>query len=233
MEERCDRMLDLVPFFDDRYIRNPADWTQRIAPELRNFVLSAARTSPSLRLVLDAHVSLAFAVGAVLNVKSGKSIEIEQRTAGRRFWSSDDSPSNPDWPVFQFRDEAVDDGRDNIALAISLTHDVTNGVRAFAAQSGARLNRILHCVPKSGPSQTAIRSGSHAWSLAQQVSQQLQTLRTGGGDYRHVHIFVAGPNGFAFFLGQHQQAIGQATIYEWDFDGRRGGGYSPGLTYSH
>lgn len=233
MEERCDRMLDLVPFFDDRYIRDLADWTQRIAPQLRDFVLSAARTSQSLRLVLDAHVSLAFAVGAILNVKSGKSIEIEQRTAGRRFWSADDSPNNTGWPIFQFRDEVIDDGRDNIALAISLTHDVTNGVRAFAVQGGVCLNRILHCTLQGGPSQTAIHSGSHAWALAQQVSRQLQTLRTEGGDFRHVHIFIAGPNGFAFFLGQHQQAIGQATIYEWDFDGRRGGGYCPGLTFRH
>lgn len=233
MEERCDRMLDLVPYFDDRYIRNPAEWAQRIEPELRDFVLSAARTSQSLRLVLDAHISLAFAVGAILNVKSGKSIEIEQRTAGRRFWSADDSPANPDWPVFQFRDETIDDGRDNVALAISLTHDVTNGVRAFAAQGGVRLNRILHCTPRGGPSQTVVHSGSHAWTLAQQMSRQLQAMRTGGGDFRHVHIFIAGPNGFVFFLGQHQQAIGQATTYEWDFDGRRGGGYCPGLTFGH
>jgi hypothetical protein len=44
------------------------------------------------------------------------------------------------------------------------------------------------------------------------------------------HIFIAGPNGFAFFLGQNQQAIGPASLYEWDFDGQRGGGYGLGLS---
>jgi hypothetical protein len=33
-------------------------------------------------MILDTHVSLAFGVGAILNVKSGKVIEIEQRAAG-------------------------------------------------------------------------------------------------------------------------------------------------------
>ena len=98
-------MLNLVPYFDGRYIRNEADWQDRIFPALREFVLEAARSSDHLRLVLDAHVSLAFAVGAILNVKSGKRIEIEQRTGGRRFWSMDDQPADPDWPAFDFDEE--------------------------------------------------------------------------------------------------------------------------------
>jgi hypothetical protein len=44
-----------------------------------------------MRLVLDAHVLLAFAVGAISNVKLGKAIEVEQRTNGRRFWARDDA----------------------------------------------------------------------------------------------------------------------------------------------
>jgi hypothetical protein len=36
-------------------------------------------------------------------------------------------------------------------------------------------------------------------------------------------------DGFAFFLGQHQQALGSAAVYEWDFEGQRGTGYNPAL----
>ena len=43
-------------------------------------------------------------------------------------------------------------------------------------------------------------------------------------------VFIAGPNAFTFFLGQHQQALGPVSSYEWDFDGQRGGGYSLGLS---
>ena len=66
--------------------------------------------------------------------------------------------------------------------------------------------------------------------LTEAVVQHLLALRSQGHRASPVHVFIAGPNGFAFFLGQHQQAIGPAAIYEWDFDGQRGGGYSLGLS---
>ena len=58
----------------------------------------------------------------------------------------------------------------------------------------------------------------------------VQHLRACVPNRSHTHVFLAGPNGFAFYLGQHQQAIGPATGYEFDFDGMRGGGYKPGLS---
>jgi hypothetical protein len=42
-------------------------------------------------------------------------------------------------------------------------------------------------------------------------------------------IFIAGPDAFAFFLGQHHVALGPTAVYEWDFEGRRGGSYSWGF----
>jgi hypothetical protein len=61
-------------------------------PDLRAFVVAATQASDHLRLVIDGHV---FRVGALLDVKSGKTIEIEQRTAGRRFWSPYHLPTDP------------------------------------------------------------------------------------------------------------------------------------------
>lgn len=231
MEDRCERMLNLVPYFDGRYVRDETDWQERVFPELREFVLGAARTTDRLRLVLDAHVSLAFSVGALLNVKSGKHVEIEQRTGGRRFWSMDDAPVGAGWARFAVEDELLDHGRDEIAVAVGLTHDVSPAVGAFVRQNLNRVGRIIHCWPEGGPSQQSVRCGRHAWMLSEAVVQQLQALRGQGYRASPVHIFIAGPNGFAFFLGQQQQAIGPAAVYEWDFDGQRGGGYSLGLTF--
>jgi hypothetical protein len=44
------------------------------------------------------------------------------------------------------------------------------------------------------------------------------------------HVFSAAPNAFSFFFGQHQKTIGPVTLYEWDFDGLRGGGYNLSLS---
>ena len=228
LENRCQRVLDLVLYFDGRYIRREADWQERIAPELSEFLRDAARTGDRLRLVLDAHVSLAFGAGALLDVKSGKQIEIEQRTGGRRFWSMDDAKPESTWRGCVFEDEVTRGGGSEIAIAVGLTHDVSAAVRSFAREQLPRVGRIVHCRPEGGASQQSVICGRHAWQLAESVVGHLVAARGQGHRGTPVHVFVAGPNGFAFFLGQ-QRVIGPAYIYEWDFGGQRGGGYSRGL----
>ncbi len=230
LEDRCARMLNLVPYFEGRYIRNETDWQRRILPKLRDFVFQEARSSDHLRLVLDAHVSLAFAVGTLLNVKSGKRVEIEQRTGGRRFWSMDDQPVDARWPKFEFDEAVLDKGADGLALAVGLTHDVSAAVRDFVKSQAPAVGLILHCRPQGGASQQSVHCGRHAWMLAESAVQQIRRLRDGGSGTGRLHVFVAGPNAFTFFLGQHQQVIGPAAVYEWDFDGHRGGSYSLSLT---
>lgn len=230
LEERCGSLLDLVPYFDGRYIRQDSDWQKKIFPELQSFLTTKARDTDHLRLIIDAHVSVAFAVGTLLNVKSGKQIEIEQRTSGRRFWSMDDTPLDLTWPKILFEEEHVADGDGEIVLAISLTHDVSPAVSTFVRKNMPQVSQVLHCKPGGGPSQRAIRSGHHAWLLAESIMHRLATLPKSDLIMRRTHVFLAGPNGFAFFLGQHQKAIGPVSVYEWDFDGLRGGSYSLGLS---
>lgn len=229
LDERCDRMLNLVPYFDGRYIRNDADWQDRVYPELSGFLREVARGSDSLRLIVDAHASLAFAIGAVLNVKSGKQIEIEQRFGGRRFWSMDDQAPNGDWPLFEFEEEIIDAGAGDVALAAGVTHDIAAAVRAHVRSNAPQIGRILHCRPRGGASQQLVRCGRHAGMLAESAMQEVRRIREQGGGAGRLHLFVAAPNSFTFFLGQHQQALGPVSSYEWDFDGLRGGGYSVGL----
>ena len=229
LENRCDRMLDLVRYFDERYIRNEADWEGRISPELREFLLGAAKSGDRLRLILDTHISVAFAAGAVLNVKSGRRIEIEQRTGGRRFWSMDSDELDPAWPPFNFEDEIVPGGGDEIAVAASLTHDASPGARGFVQKRLPQVGWILHAKINGGTSQRSVRCGCHAWQLAESIVRRVLAARSQGRRAPPVHLFIAGPIGFAFFLGQ-QTAIGPARVYEWDFEGKRGSGYSLGLS---
>jgi hypothetical protein len=230
LENRCERMLNLVPHFDGRYIREPTHWQDRVLPELSDFMLRAARESDRVRLVMDAHTSLAFAVGTLINVNSGRHVEIEQRTGGRRFWSMDDESVDSAWPKLVIEDEQLPGDGDEIAVAVSLTHDITTDVRAFVTRDLPQVGQIVHCRLEAGASARAIRCGSHAWQLAEAVVQHLTPKRTRGRRLTRVHFFLAGPNGFAFFLGQQQRAIIAATVYEWDLECVRGGGYSPGLS---
>ena len=229
LEARCDEMLDLVGYFDGRYMRREADWQQRIAPELRAFLVGAAGRANRLRLVLDAHVSVAFAAGTVLDVKSGRAVEIEQRTAGRRFWSVDDEPPDGTWPDLVVEEEVTRGVGGEIAVAVGLTHDVSPAVSQFVRDQLPGVGRILHCRPDGGSSQQSVKCGWHAWQLAEQVAAAVGRQHGHRGVTSALHLFIAGPNGFAFLLGQ-QRALGRVSVYEWDFEGERGGGYRLGIT---
>ena len=137
-------ILDLVPYFEGRYIREDSHWQKTLFPKLQSFLISNARQNDHLRIIIDAHVSISFSVGAVLNVKSGKRIEIEQRATGRFFWSIDDTPIDPSWPKLTFDEETVAGQDGAIAIAISLTHDVSPAVRAYIAQNQLPITKIFH-----------------------------------------------------------------------------------------
>jgi hypothetical protein len=177
-------------------------------------------------MILDTHVSLAFGVGAILNVKSGKVIEIEQRAGGRHIWSAIDKPVDPAWPTLSVTEEEVHAGGTDLAVAVSLTYDVVPAVRRYVEKFAA-VGTLMMAGPAGGPSYQSVRSGSHAAAMAASLLSAIRASAKGGP--RRVHLFVAGPNAFAFFLGQSQAAIGAVSIYEWDFDGLRDGDYSVGF----
>lgn len=230
LEERCDDVLDFVPVFDERYIRDDADWQAKLYPELREFLTRAARDRPRLRLALDAHTTLAFAAGSVLNIKSGRDIELEQRTIGRRVWSADDMPSDPRWPTLLDTLQDLDTDQVDLAVALGITHDISDDVRRYIQGCLHSAGKLLSMSPRGGPSAQAVTSGRHAFDLVQAAKDAIRRAKLPGGQPVTTHIFVAAPNAFTFFLGQQQPILGRVRLYEFDFEGGRGGSYSASLT---
>jgi len=228
LEDRCTLVLDLVPHFDERAIRDQVDWSAELYPKLKGFLQDAARNNPQLRLVLDAHVTLAFAAGSVLNIKSGRNVEIEQRTMHRNVWHASDVPSDPAWPKWDFKVESLGGVEGEIAVAVCLTHDVTIAVRAHLAAALPQVGTLLIATPSGGPSARSVACGRHAFDLAEALAQQVNLQRQ--GKTGATHFLVAAPNAFTFYLGQRQAGMGRSTLYEYDFEGANGGGYRPSLS---
>jgi hypothetical protein len=229
LEDRCSRVLNLVPGFVDRQIRPDSDWQGTLYPALKNFLLEAARESERIRLVLDAHLTLSFAAGSVLNIKSGRLIELEQRTTGRAVWALDDELHDPTWPAWTFSEHEGKLDGDGIVVAVSLTHDVAKAVSRYAAASLPDSRVTLDARIATAPGARAISCGRHAFELAESLVARIKSLRDAAPVHR-IHLFMAVPGAFSFFLGQRATAIGAITLYEFDFDGANGGGYEASLS---
>ena len=229
LEDRCPKVLNLVPDFLDRQIRPEADWHATIYPALKDFLLNAARESERIRLILDAHLTLSFATGSVLNIKSGRMVELEQRTVGRAVWSPDDQPRDPAWPTWSFNSVDGNVDGDGSIVTVSLTHDVAAAVDRFAAASLPPARRTLHARIVPEPGARAVACGHHAFELAESLTAKIKSLRDAIPGQR-IHLFMAAPGAFSFFLGQRAVAIGPVTIYEYDFEGANGGSYQKSLS---
>lgn len=228
LHDRCTKVLDLVPDFDERHILSDPLWSTKLYPALREFLISAASNSNPLRLALDAHVTLAYAAGSVLNIKSGRRVEIEQRTLERKVWSVGDEESSLAWPSWSFDVETFQgDALDTVAI-ISLTHDISTDVMSYMSQASLPAKNIIIAKPAKGPSSASVACGQHAFELAELLAARINVERTKGQS--RLHLFISAPNAFTFFLGQRQPSFGRTTLYEYDFEGTQGGSYTASLS---
>lgn len=227
LSDRCVEVLDFVPNFNERLIHDDAAWSKTLYPALRSFLLSAAKKSNNLRLALDAHITLAFAAGSVLNVKSGCEIELEQRTGGRNIWKAGDSTPELSWANWFFEREELRTGGVGQVVVVALTHDIEADVKRYLAQALPNAARILVARPSTGVGRWSIANGQHAMILAETLAQRIAAEQV--EDRQPIHLFIAGPNAFTFFLGQYQPRLGNTTLYEFDFEGFNGSGYTPSL----
>jgi hypothetical protein len=229
LEDRCSEVLNLVPAFHDRFIQDETDWSASLYPQLHTFLTEAARNHDHLRLALDAHTTLAFAAGAVLDVKSGRDIELEQRTSSREVWRLDRQAPNAEWP--RFNPVLVELGQQapDIAVAVGLTHDIRADVQNYVNSNLPSVGRILNCMLPSGAGPASVRNGAHAALLAHQLAQAVSETRMPGVS-RTIHLFMAAPNGFSFLAGQRRALMGRVTLYEFDFGQAQSGSYTPSLT---
>jgi hypothetical protein len=216
--------LLLNDLFRQRYLLDGQDWQRDIRPRVEAFLGEAVRRSHRLRLILDAHASIAFLAGAVLHLKSGVDVELVQkgRAGGSRAWRADDGT---DGPMLDVEARGVGPAP-GLLVGISLTHDVAPQMIHFAEHTGPAHGAVLNFMPRGGPSGQAVGGGTHAAAMADQIAREVRAARGTNPD-RLAHIFAACPNALLFFLGQHHQAIGPAVVYEFDFDRRGTKTYQP------
>jgi hypothetical protein len=217
--------LLLTDDFRQRYLHDDREWQRDIRPKVEGFLRDAVRKSSRLRLILDAHASIAFLAGAVLDVKSGVQTELVQKgRVGTRTWRADDG-SAAKGARFEIVDEAIGGGR-QIAIAISVAQSATGQARAYVAAHLPDVGKLVSCGMPSGPGQQNVTGGEHAAALAEQVSNHLRQVKADDPD-AEVHIFAACPNSLLFFLGQNHQSIAPCIVYEFDFDRRAHKTYQP------
>ena len=220
--------LLLTDEFRQRYLQEGREWQRDVRPKVERFLREAVKKSPKLQLILDAHASIAFLAGAVLDLKSGVETQLVQKgRVGTRTWRADDG-SGARGSRFRIEEERLARGRD-IAVAISVSQPTVAQVRAYLTKRLPSVGKFISCAMPTGPGQRSVAGGEHAAALAEQVSNVVRVVKESDPD-AVVHIFAAAPNTLLFYLGQHHQAMAPCIVYEFDFDRRGNKTYQPSFT---
>jgi hypothetical protein len=217
--------LLLTDQFKQRYLHDDRDWQRDIRPQVETFLQDAVRKSSCLRLILDAHASVAFLAGTVLDVKSAVEVQLVQKgRVGARVWRADDaSESTP--TRFTVNQHNIGSGKE-IGVAISVAQPVEAQARQYAAKQLPELGKLLTFAFPEGTGHQTVAGGGHAAALAEQVANAVRQAKQDDPDAM-VHIFAAVPNSVMFYLGQHYQSVAPCIVYEFDFDRRGNKSYQP------
>lgn len=208
--------LMLTEEFRQRYLQEGREWQRDIRPKVERFLQAAIRKRATLRLILDAHASIAFLAGTVLHLKSGvETLLVQKGRVGTRTWRVDDASATKG-KRFNIDEEQLGGGRD-IAVGISVSQQTTSQVREYVGAELPHVGKFLACAMPAGPGHQTVAGGQHAAALAEQVSNHVRMVKEDDPD-AVIHVFAAAPNSLLFYLGQHHQAMAPCIVYEFDFD---------------
>ncbi|MHB8620453.1 MAG: SAVED domain-containing protein [Chloroflexota bacterium] len=231
MEDTVDVFLPLDHLFNGRALKPESGWNGDIVQRMQSFFDQHVHRGGHYRLHLDTHTSIAFGAGHLV-AKCPAAFDVVQVTNGLAMvWtqaSAGQTVRRGRWQI-----EAITVGQGNeVGVAVGVTHDVRSDVAAYTERNLGEVGTLLVCRLAAGVGGTAIGNSEDADLLAAELAQLIADALIPVGQRGPLHWFVAGPNGFTFFLGRHTASFPECVTYEYDFDNRRLGAYAPSITFS-
>lgn len=223
LHEQISDVVCVSRYFVDRRATDPRHWDAEILPEIKQFAARVISERCVHHLHLPAHGSIAFAVGYHLDPKSGA--EVYPIQTGQDAWMPDVAALQPSADtLFALSHVPLRSGADDVAIALSVTHDVFDDVETFVRSHVPSVGRIVHLRALPEPTSSVVRDATHALHLAQAVVSEARR-RTSQERQATLHLFFAAPKALVFFLGQRARGFGPLVLYEYEFERNLPGGY--------
>jgi hypothetical protein len=230
LEDEVDELLSLNQYFRERHILSSELWQQNILPEVKAFVGKYVNSATPVYVILDTHGAIAFAAGRFSDTKGRGTMLPVQCGFGRQreVWSPTESGSAE--RLWQIEEKQLETNGNEIAIAVSVTHNIVKDVTEFVNRELIAVNRILSFEILPKPGRTSVRGGSHAYYLAEDLALRIRELQK-DLQFETIHLFIAAPNGFQFHLGALSNLFGKCLLYEYDLEVNKTGAYSPALQF--
>jgi hypothetical protein len=225
LESEVNELACVSASFEGRHLGHGGSW-EASARDVCSFLGDEGRRA-RLRgaesvIALECHGSFALLAGWELSRNAGVKVAPLQKPTLEVWRPAENATPCRTWAppqTFERNAEA-----DDVAIGLSVTHDVRADVEAYLASANApSVRRLVLLNPEGGSSPQSIQGPDHAYQLASALPALLASARPTRG--ARVHLFFACPNALMFFIGQQRQALGRLALYEFDFGIERDGSY--------
>jgi hypothetical protein len=159
-----------------------------------------------------------FLVGSALPDVRGHRLHYLQR--GQE-WSTD--APRVTVPSIDSSDIHIGGGSD-LAVVVSISADASRDVARYLTETGAPVADLVSLTPAEGAHDQVVSGPGQAVAYAQQFRQAARAAVSARPDTQKVHLFLAGPGGFALLLGHRWNRVRPTLVYEHLGTGR---GYAP------
>lgn len=229
MEDEVDDLLSLNHYFQYRHILSKELWQEKVFPEVKAFIAKYKEPAKPVHLLLDTHGGIAFAAGYFSESKGRTQLIPVQCEVGRirELWAPVGSDAGQGWSK---EIKEIREGGAEIAVAISVTHDVLDDVLEYVSRNLPEVGEVLSFRVNPNPGRSSVTGGDHAYHLAEILAQNLYKVKK-AKQPAQFHLFIAAPNGFQFYLGAFANLFGNCTVYEYDFEAKKLGAYSPAMAF--
>lgn len=207
---------NLLGYFNGRYIKADKSWE-----EIKDEIVRYANTlipGSKYTIYFFAHLSIAYCLGACINSKDSRKVSIMQQTSNNtldwRISENDNDELYKDNLFEKYNKYLIDEEKRDIVISIGITQKIFEDVREFCIENNLEVKQIINIDMGDKCGNSSVKSGKHAWMLAEKVKEIINKERIRG----NVHLFMAVPNAFAFFLGQLTFNLKNVTLYEYAED---------------
>jgi hypothetical protein len=210
-------VVDLTDLFRGRQALSPESWITEIPRRLEASLAQVESLEAPVHVALDAHLSVAWFAGTLLDAKVGKQLILRQRVKGKgiELWDVSTPQVADGSERWKLSLSTAAQAGAELALAISVTHSALADAARFVTASLPGVARILHAeLPHLGP--RALKDGPHARLLADELVRAL-TATVAELRPKRLHVFPACPASLMFLLGQEARVLGPTTVYEFAF----------------
>ncbi len=205
--------LDWSDRFEGR-CATAAAWHDRLLPAVGVVASTVRELAPGRPVEADGRCALpaALALGAAFLAPGGPELRWRQRRLGA---------ADQVWTLAVAREAAeVDiDTREtanasavDMAIVVSINHDAEEALRESAGEVPAFRGYVR--LRGKGGGLTELRTPGEATDAAMSLIDTVKVARTEWRDIRAIHLFIAGPTGFAALLGQLLNGLGPIQTYE-------------------